>query len=704
MLKFVIIKIMELKKYLKTTDRIVGVLEEGWIKSVRDFFYNFPKSYEDRSTIKNIDELTEWEKHTIRVKPVKKNIFATRTWKKIIEFKVEDEKWNVAYLNFINMLYMLKNIKMDEYLLASGKPKYSFGKRVIRCPALSKWDGSNEEDEIEKTETATKTSDSEDIFAGKIVPIYAEIMWIKSKWFAKKIYERLWDIKTMFGEFLPSDIINKYKLQDIHTSMMHMHFPENMGQLLQAKGRFYFEKLFVWQLISNYWRKLDTITEKDDNTKPDRWLIKEFLTKLPFELTGAQKRVLKTVIDDFHGLSSMLRLLQWDVWSWKTVVVLAAAWYMVKHFNKQVAFMAPTEVLANQHYMSIAKLFLPMWLRIALLTWPVKLAEKKKIKEELKSGKINIIVWTHALIQDDVDFAKLWFGIIDEQHKFGVNQRSKLNSFGDPHVLQMTATPIPRSLALSYFWEFECSIIDEMPPWRKDIYTKVTSEDQFYKLKQWVLPRIDQWQQIYIVCPLIQESEKLEDIKSAFEEFEIITSLFKELKKTEIWLMHGKLKSVEKEKVMKRFKDWKTKILVSTTVIEVWVDVPQATVMVIKNAERFWLAQLHQLRWRVWRSDLKSYCFLVSKVKSWDTYRRLKAMEKYNDWFKLAELDLQMRWAWEMLGTRQSWQMDIPDEALKDIKLLENTRHEARELLKQDPELKNYPVLRQEIERCKFLV
>ena len=434
------------------------------------------------------------------------------------------------------------------------------------------------------------------------------------------------------------------------------------------------------------------LQEKGKKTQPDRDLIKEFLKLLPFQLTKAQKKAIKAIIDDIHSWSVMRRLLQWDVGSWKTIVAIIVSYYIIKKFGQQIAFLAPTEVLAKQHLKNIAKFFLPLWLNIQLLTGSTKAKEKDQIKQDLQEWKIDLVIWTHAIIQDDVIFKNLWLIIVDEQHKFWVKQRIKLASQWNPHMLQMTATPIPRSLALSYFWEFENTIIDELPPGRQPIYTKVISEKEYEDLVPFLINKIKQWQQVYIVTPLIEESEKMEGLNSAFEEYEHIKELF-EWQNIKIWLMHWRLSGADKEKVMKDFKEWKTQILVSTTVIEVWVDVPSATIMIIKNAERFGLAALHQLRWRVGRNDLKSYCFLVTKSKSWESYRRLKYMEKYADGFKLAEIDLQTRGAGTLLGTAQSGEMDLPEEALKDIKLLEDTRNEAKYILENNL-LEKYPKLK----------
>ena len=652
----------DLKKWLRTTDRYVNILKEKWIETKKDFFYYFPKDYEDRTSIKTIWELAEWIKSVVKATIIEKNVRPTQKWKKLIEFKLEDENQNIAYASFMNNAFVLRQLKKWNTILISWKPKFSYNKWVFWFPEIL---SDNFNGDLSSTN-----------LVWNIVPIYSDFLWIKGSWFQNKIAQKIWEVKEVLNEFLPEYLLKKYNLFDIYKSITNIHFPESSTLLQKAQYRFNFEKLLIWQIVSNYNFALQ---KKWEPTQPDRSLITEFLTKLPFELTNAQKKAIKKIIDDIHSGKTMARLLQWDVWSWKTIVSIIISYYIIKKFNKQVAFLAPTEVLAQQHILNFSKLFLPLWIKIALLTGSTKPKEKDLIKQQIQNGEISLVLWTHAIIQDDVIFKDLWLIIIDEQHKFWVNQRAKLSSQWNPHMLQMTATPIPRSLALSYFGEFENTVIDELPPGRKPIYTKVISENEYEKLAQFLVNKIQQWQQVYIVTPLIEESEKIEGVDSAFDEYEKITELLP--KNIKIWLMHGKLKQDEKDKVMKDFKEWKTQVLVSTTVIEVWVDVPQATIMIIKNAERFGLSSLHQLRWRVWRWSEKSYCFLVTKSKSWESYRRLKYMEEFSDGFKLAEIDLKLRWAGTILWTQQSGQMDLPEEALKDLKLIEATRSEAKYIL-----------------------
>ena len=543
-----------------------------------------------------------------------------------------------------------------------------------------------------------KVEIKENYNTGRIFPIYPELMGIKPGRFAQKMRLLMDKIDTIFSEYLPQEFIEKFWLMGVQETIKEMHYPTSFDQQKQANLRIFFDRLLRIQLYS----LMNRNDYQQNKTKTggeiiDWEIIKNIVTTLPFELTMAQKKVIKHITENIHEPKPMLRLLQWDVGSGKTVVAAASAYYTHKKFWGQSVFLAPLEVLANQHYKTLAKLLLPLWLRVELLTWSVPKSQKDKIKQDLLEGRIHTLIWTHAVIQDDVVFNNLQFVVIDEQHKFWVKQRAFFKKFWAPHILQMSATPIPRSMALAFFGEFDVSIIDEMPLGRKPIITKVISEKEYIKLKPRILDHIRKGQKVFIVTPLIEESEKLEEVKAATTEFEEAKALFPELK-GKIGLLHGKMRSKDKDAVMQDFKSWKICLLVSTTVIEVGVDIPEATIMVIKNAERFGLSQLHQLRGRIGRADIQSYCFLETKSKAWDIGKRLKAMEETNDGFKLAELDLQNRGAGEILGTMQSWESDIPLEILSDLKFLEKIQEGAKRLLEKYPKLEWLPGLKKYLE------
>ncbi len=665
---------MDLKKQLKTTPRYATILQKNGINTLKDFLQHFPRDYENRKDLITLDKVNLEGKIAVSVKwLITDKKFFQRGKKKIYDIRFEDELGNKWQISIYNAAFLASKIQLNNWYVIVGKPSFKFGRFVFSNPQVTH-SVKIEEDDSQK-EYAT----------GRIYPIYSEMNGIKPGWFAEKMRNILPEVDTLFEEYLPQEFLKKFNLIDVKETIKNIHYPIDIDKTRQAKYRIFFDRLLRIQLYSlinrNEYQKWAIVLK---NTDIDRDIVKEILDKLHFTLTGAQKRVLKNIIENIHDSKPMMRLLQWDVGSGKTIVAAIVAYYVHKKFNGQSVFLAPLEVLANQHHKTLAKLLLPLGIRVELLKWSLTKDQKNKIKSDLKQWKIHVLVWTHAVLQDDVDFCDLKFVIIDEQHKFGVKQRAIFHKFNNPHILQMSATPIPRSMALAFFGEFDVSVIDEMPKWRKEIYTKIVSEQEYIKLKQWVLTRIMQKQKVFVVTPLIDESEKMEELKAATVEYENIKLLFPEIK-DKIGLLHGRMKSSEKDQVMKDFQWDKYDILVSTTVIEVWVDVPEATVMVIKNAERFGLSQLHQLRWRIWRNDLQAYCFLETKKKSWDTYKRLKAMEDTNDWFKLAELDLQNRWAGEILGTMQSGEADIPLEVLSDIRFIEEVRQWAEWLLENYP-------------------
>ncbi len=682
----------ELKSLLKTTTKYLSLLEKNWIKTPKDFLQYFPRAYEDRTKIRNLSELILDEKWitTTKGKIISKKVFM-RWRKRIYDIGFIDEVWNKWAISIFNSWYLASQIQEWEWYIIIWKPTIKVRKIVFFHPSVVKttWEDDLAIGDLKSEDKENALiKDDESFKTGRIYPVYPELYWISSGWFAKKMRWIIDKVDIFFDEYLPSEFLQEFDLLNVSDTIREIHFPKNIELNKKAFHRIFFDRLLRIQLYSllnknDYvlWSKFANIWD------PNREEVKMIIERLPFQLTMAQKKVIKHLIDDLHLSKPMMRLLQWDVGSGKTVVAAIASYYTHKILWWQSVFLAPLEVLANQHYRTLAKLLLPLWLNVALLTWAMTKWEKDKIKSDLKQWRINVLVWTHAVLQEDVEFQNLKYAVVDEQHKFGVRQRAVLKRFGSPHILQMSATPIPRSMALAFFGEFDVSIIDEMPVGRKPIFTKIISEKEYIKLKLWILSKVNEWQKVFIVTPLIEESEKMEELKAAMTEFEDAKALFPEIK-WKIWLLHGKMKSKDKDDIMNQFKSWKLCLLVSTTVIEVWVDVPEATIMVIKNAERFGLSQLHQLRWRIWRSDIKSYCFLETKSKSGDTYKRLKSMEEITDGFKLAEIDLQNRGAWEILGTMQSWESDIPLHVLSDMKFLENVQDWAKWLLEKYPNLK----------------
>lgn len=669
----------ELKTQLKTTPRYIKLLTENGIYSLKDFFNYFPRAYEDRGSIKPLNALILNDKGTTATKGqiIKKSVFR-RGNKMIYTIDFEDENGQKGVISIFNSWYLASKILEKQRYIIIGKPTYNYGKVTFSHPDV--------------IPSGVGTDDPEIHNSGRIFPVYSEMMGIKPWWFAKKMREQLEQVPIFFKEYLPTDFLGDFQLLDVQTTIKNIHYPESEKLKNQAIHRIFFDRLLRIQIFSLMNKRNYQNQQKMISQTQQRDLLKDILSRLPFELTIAQKKVVKEMIDDFHSGKPMLRLLQGDVGSGKTIVALLAAYYNKQIFWGQTVFLAPLEVLANQHYQSIAKLLLPLGLRVELITGSLTKGQKDKIKQDLKNNRIDVIIWTHALLQEGIDFHDLQYVIIDEQHKFGVKQRAFFKQFGSPHILQMSATPIPRSMAIAFFWEFDVSIIDELPQGRKAIKTKIITSSEEAKLKPWIMDKINKNQKVFIVTPLIEESEALDEVQSVLAEYEQIQQLYPELQ-GQIWLLHGRLKAKEKQEVMEKFKSWTYKILVSTTVIEVGVDIPEATVMIIKNAERFGLAQLHQLRGRIGRSDLQSYCFLQTPKKSWDSYQRLKAMEETQDGFKLAELDLQNRGSGEILGTMQSGISDIPITILTDLHFLEKVKQGAIRLLDKYPDLEGLPAL-----------
>jgi len=686
---------MELKAALKTTPKYIKILAAEGITTVKDFLQYFPRAYEDRSTIRNLNELIFNEKGltATKGKVVKKSIFS-RWWRKIYTINFVDPIGNTWVITIFNSWFMASKLHEDKRYIIVGKPTMRANKITFSHPDVVETEAPEETEAGEESKVETK----ENYNTGRIFPIYPELMGIKPGWFAQKMRTLMDKVDTIFSEYLPSEFIQKFWLIGVQETIKEMHYPTSFEKQKEANLRIFFDRLLRIQLYSLINRSTYQLNKTNmEHEIIDRNIVKEIIATLPFELTNAQKKVIKHITENIHEPKPMLRLLQWDVGSGKTVVAAISAYYTFKKYQGQSVFLAPLEVLANQHYKTLAKLLLPLGLRIELLTWSITKAQKDKIKLDVAEGRIHVLIGTHAILQETVTFKQLQFVVIDEQHKFWVKQRAFFKRFWAPHILQMSATPIPRSMALAFFGEFDVSIIDELPIGRKPIITKIVSEKEYVKLKPWILDHINKWQKVFVVTPLIEESEKLEEVKAATTEFEEIKTLYPELK-WRIGLLHGKMRPKDKEDVMQDFKTGKICLLVSTTVIEVGVDIPEATIMVIKNAERFGLSQLHQLRGRIGRADVQSYCFLETKSKTGDIGKRLKAMEESNDGFKLAELDLQNRGAGEILGTMQSWESDIPLEILSDLKFLEKIQEGAKWLLEKYPHLEWLPGLKKYLE------
>lgn len=651
-----------LQTLLGTTKTYIEELKNAWINTVEDLLLYFPRTYESHNKWDKFSDLRWDQINYFKAKVCTKSVHPTKTWKTLYKCLIEDSIWDLAECIWFSQPFFWWYLIEWKIFLFIWKAKLEFWKLQISSPKIELyWDTS--------------------IHTGNIVPIYSQI-WEKltSQWFREKI-SLITKYSSIFKENLPNTIIEKEKLLNKAESIKQIHFPENDNLLKKAKERLAFEELFFlqkWALerkeeIKSLWKQ-DALIIPINNE-----LVKKFFKTLPFIPTNAQKIAIYQIMKDMEKPFPMHRLLEWDVWSWKTLVAITVA-LTVLNIWKQVAFMAPTEVLARQHFNEITKYISKFnWEKNLpwLLIWAMTQKEKQEIVYKLQSWELNFVIWTHAIISENVFFKDLWLAIIDEQHKFWVLQREKLESHWLPHILYMTATPIPRTLALIAYWDQDISVLNEMPLWRQKIDTKVVLPSWRHQIYRFIETEIEKWRQVYVVCPLIEESEKLE-LKAATEEYEKLKNDI--FPKNNIWLMHWRLSSKEKEKIMKDFKDKKLEILISTTVVEVWVDIPNATIMIIEWAERFWLSQLHQLRWRVWRSEHKSYCFLFTT--SWNNnVDRLKAMEKYSDGFSLAEIDMKIRWPWEVYWLRQSWVPDLRMASMSDHTMVIRARKSAEEYL-----------------------
>lgn len=656
------------RELLRTTSTYINLLAQQWITDLKGLLSYYPRGHEDREQIFTVTQVRANPelKVTLKAQVVEKKYVRLRT-RTIWQCRVVDEEGNEAELSYFKTGYVFTNIKEWQRYLIVGKPKITPRKIIFSHPDLAETQDSGW---------------SETNKAGRIYPIYSELQGISPGRFANKIWEQLDQIDTIFPEFLPEDFMTQFWLISRPSMIRGLHYPDDHEHLERARYRLYFEKLLAIQLQTQITRRHYQGTPSGQlQWNPDWEVIKQVTQNLPFTLTDPQKKCIKQIVDDFYTGKPMMRLMQWDVGSGKTVVAAIACYYLVKQLGQQAIIMAPLEVLAQQHYLSISKLLLPLGIRVWLLVGSLPTSQKDKMRLMMRAGHIDVVIGTQALVQEGIDFHNLWLVVIDEQHKFGVMQRGFFHQFDHPHILQMTATPIPRSLALAAFAEFDVSIIDQLPWGRKPIITKVATNANTKKIQPRIEDKLNQGQNMFVVVPLIEESEQMEWVDNAFAVYEEMKALYP---RHSIGLMHGKMKPKEKDEVMSDFKSSKLQILVSTTVIEVWVDVPHATIMIIKSAQRFGLAQLHQLRWRVGRSDLQSYCFLETDRKD---VERLQAMEETSDGFKLAELDMKLRGTGELLGTRQSGIADIPLEMIWNLSRVEAVSDAANWLLDHYPDL-----------------
>ncbi|PMP67371.1 MAG: DNA helicase RecG [Thermodesulfobacterium geofontis] len=661
------------------------------IHTLEDLLYFLPKDYEDRRKITPIGDLREGQRAVVFGEILKSG--TSHFYKRKIFYAYITDGTGFLTLKWFNF-----NEKVWRRLLAPGKNIYAIGE-------ISRFGKDLEIIHPELIEEGDEEKLSIEI--GHIVPVYSSIEGVSEKYFRRIIKIAVEDYGDYLNSCIPAEILKRRKLLPLNVAIKNLHFPEPSEDILLLKRgesiyhkSVSFDEFFFLELALGL-RKGRIKKETGISFNTESKLVEDFIKKLPFELTSAQKRVIEEIKRDMASNFPMNRLLQGDVGCGKTVVAFIAALIAIEN-GYQVALMAPTEILAEQHYYNFRQYAQIMGIHTALLTGGIPPAKKREIYHGLSTGFINFVIGTHALFQEKVDFKRLGLVIIDEQHRFGVLQRAALRDKAKgviPDTLVMTATPIPRTLALTIYGDLDLSIINEMPKGRKPIITKLFLEYNRRKAYEETRKELKKGHQAYVILPLIEESEKT-DLKAVLTHGEYLQKeVFPEYK---VGILHGKMSSYEKEKIMHAFKRKEIDILVATTVVEVGVDVPNATVMVIEHAERFGLSQLHQLRGRVGRSEYQSYCFLIAYKVSMENeaFRRLQVLCETNDGFRIAEEDLKLRGPGEFLGTKQSGYLEFRRaDIIKDYEILLWAREDAFKLIERDPELKNYPILKEELMR-----
>ena len=666
-------------------------LERLGLFTVSDMLYHFPHRYEDYSTISPISSLIPDEKCTLE--GVVTHIEAGQTWKKkmfLTEATLEDESGNMRLIWF-NQKFVAQTLKEGTPIRVSGKVSRDNKGLVMTNPAFER-------------------SSREAVHTGRLVPVYPETAGLTSRFFRWQItgiFQKL----TIFPDPVPEEILTRLHLPSIKQALFSLHFPKDEEHQLIARKRFAFDEMLFIQLKALELKALFE-TAKGNPIFYDEQHLVQFTASFPFTLTTAQKRASQEILTDLGKTRPMNRLLNGDVGSGKTIVAALAS-FAVSEQGFQTAILAPTEILARQHFESLTRIFANTGQTLALLTGSYHILGKDTVTrttllKAISAGIPHIIIGTHALLEEDVAFQSLTLIVVDEQHRFGVSQRARLqelafNSLDGseekvPHFLSMTATPIPRTLTLAFFGNLDLSLLDELPKNRKPIITKIgrTALDR-EKIYAFIRSEVSKGRQAFFIFPLVEESLAMKDVKAAVAEHShLAETVFPHLS---IGLIHGKMKSKEKETIMKDFHEKKYDILVATAVIEVGIDIPNASIIIIEEAERFGLAQLHQFRGRVGRGEHQSYCFLIPHDTSSGVSERLRVLEKTTSGFEIAEADLGIRGPGAFFGTRQSGMPDIAMENLTNIKLITIAREEAKNILKEDPKLNSHPLLQEALKK-----
>jgi ATP-dependent DNA helicase RecG len=700
------------------------------IFSVADLLFHFPVRYSDLSIVKNISELIPGDMATVygKISKLKTRKTFHSSWS-MGEGEIEDLSGKIK-ITWFNQAYLAKMIHDGENIKLTGKVTKGKNSVYLANPEFEKLPYMP----IDSHETLfTKDNIPNKGFS---YPIYAETRGITSKWFYHAL-DKIFKEKTLdkLEDYIPSEILKKYHLPTLKTALVWIHKPKNKDDAKSARKRFAFEEVFCIQLERQH-DKMEYRKNKSFQIKKDEKDVQDFLGRFPFSATNSQKKSIETVLMDMGKSFPMSRLLEGDVGSGKTAVAATAAYVAVKQRpfdyaqgkpqtfgNLQVAYMAPTEILATQHFESFIEYFKHLPISVGLITgsgcrkFPEKTISpvtgaaswttisRAQLLKWVANGEIPILIGTHALIQKTVKFKNLALVVIDEQHRFGTAQRRKLvhkdtkGNTSAPHLLSMTATPIPRTLALTIYGDLDLSLLDEMPAGRKQIITEIITPNKRNETYEKIKEELRNGRQLYVICPRINEPDPEKEmalsVKSVVAEAKILKQgVFKDY---EIGILHSKMSKEKKERVMQDFSAGKINILCATSVVEVGVNVPNATIIIIEGAERFGLAQLHQLRGRVIRSTHQAYCYIFADAKSEKTIARLKALKTAKNGFELAELDLTLRGAGELGGTKQWGITDLGMEAIKNIKMVEAARTEAVFLIEKDPELIKYPLLKQKV-------
>ncbi len=686
------------------------------IFSVHDLLFHFPSRYSHISEIKPINQLIPGEIATVYGRfwsPEIKKGFTSKVTR--AQGEIEDETGKIKAIWF-HQAYIAKMLHSGQFVEMTGKVTEGKSGIYLANPEFKKVDSMPID--VHNSLFSTNKEKQNEVFG---FPVYVETRGITSKWFYHAI-EKIFREKTLDNiiDYIPADILKKYNLPSLKTALIWIHKPKNAQDAETARKRFAFEEVFCIQLERQH-DKIEYRKNKSFRITPEKKDVQNFLERFPFEPTASQIKSIETILSDMAKTFPMSRLLEGDVGSGKTAVAATAAYVAVKQRpegqsfgNLQVAYMAPTEILASQHFESFIQYFKHLPINIGLITgsgcrkFPSKVnpagwtdISRTQLLKWTANGEMPILIGTHALIQKTVKFKNLSLVVIDEQHRFGTAQRRKLvrKDGVAPHLLSMTATPIPRTLALTVYGDLDLSLLDEMPAGRKKIITEIITPDKRDETYEKIREEIKNGRQLYVICPRINEPDPEKElalnVKSAVSEAKRLKKeVFPEC---EIGVLHSKMTKQKKEEVMKEFTDGKINILCATSVVEVGVNVPNATVIIIEGAERFGLAQLHQLRGRVIRSSHQAYCYVFADAKSDKTIQRLKALKTAKNGFELAELDLSLRGAGELSGTKQWGITDLGMEAIKNIKMVEAARTEATRLITEDSELLNFPLLKQKV-------